>query len=168
MIDRLAMLVLALSAAPAAAPTAGAGATAAPAVSEPGAPDPFPNACVDCHLNYVDRKMDVRIGTLMAAWREKVEPRLLAKARAAAPAGAAVEGRHPDAPGALASIPGSCLSCHGKASTRAPPFAALIHSVHLTGGAENHFVAMFEGKCTHCHKLDARTGRLEVPSAPER
>jgi mono/diheme cytochrome c family protein len=131
-------------------------------------PDPFPGACVDCHLNHTDRKMDVRLSTLMARWRENVDPKLVAKARAAAPAGVKVEGRHPDVPGALASIPGGCLSCHGKDSKRAPPFASLIHAIHLTGGADNHYVAMFQGSCTHCHKLDSGTGALRVPSGPER
>lgn len=136
--------------------------------SDATAPDPFPNACVDCHLNYVDRKMDVRLSTLMAGWREKVDPKLLANAQAAAPAGAKLEGKHPEASGALASIPGRCLTCHQQRSSRAPAFAQLIHSIHLTGGAQNHFIANFQGKCTHCHKLDSTTGAVRVPSAAER
>jgi hypothetical protein len=132
------------------------------------APDPFPNACVDCHVNYPSRQMDVRLSTLMKGWREQVEPGLLANARAAAPAGARLEGKHPDAGAALASVPGACIACHAKDSSRAPPFASLMHSVHLTGGAENHYIAMFQGECTHCHKLDAKTGTTRVPSAAEK
>jgi hypothetical protein len=139
-----------------------------PAGAAAAAPDPFPRACVDCHLEYVERRMDVRLSTLMAGWREKVDPKLLAKARAAAPAGAKLEGRHPPVPGALASIPAGCLGCHGEKSTRAPPFARLMHAVHLTGGPENHFIETFQGRCTHCHKLDAATGAVVVPSGPEK
>lgn len=141
------------------APTRGVGATA---------PDPFPNACVDCHLNYAERNMDVRLSTLLAGWRKEVPPGLLAKARAASAEGAKLAGKHPDAAAALASIPGACVSCHSAGSTRAPPFARMIHAIHLTGGKENHYVANFQGDCTHCHKLDAATGRVRVPTAPER
>lgn len=175
MANRAAPLLLALSGAlfaPTLAPAQERGAAPAPppirAIPGVTAPDPFPNACVDCHLNYTDRKMDVRLSTLMASWREKVDPRLLAKARAAASADAKLEGRHPDVPRALASVPGGCRTCHAKDSPGAPPLAPLIHSIHLTGGAENHFIAHFQGECTHCHKLDAKTGVVRVPSAPER
>jgi cytochrome c553 len=141
-----------------------------PARAIPGvnAPDAFPNACVDCHLEYKERNMDVRLSTLMNGWREKVSPALLEKTRAAAPTGVRLEGRHPDATAALKSIPAGCVTCHGKDSKRAPQFAALIHAVHLTGGAENVFITAFQGECTHCHKLDASTGRTRVPSAAEK
>lgn len=140
-------------------PTGAVGATA---------PDPFPNGCVDCHRNYPERNMDVRLSTLLVGWRKEVEPRLLAKARAASAPGAKLAGKHPEAAGSLSSIPGGCLTCHSSRSTNAPPFASMMHAIHLTGGPENHYIAHFQGACTHCHKLDAATGRVRVPTGPER
>lgn len=139
-----------------------------PARAGATAPDPFPNGCVDCHLNFPERNLDVRLSTLMTGWRKEVEPRLLAKARAVSGPGAKISGRHPDAAGALRSVPEACLACHRKSSTNAPPFASLIHAIHLTGGPDNHYVAQFQGACTHCHKLDPATGTFRVPTAPEK
>jgi hypothetical protein len=42
-----------------------------------------------------------------------------------------------------------------------------MHLVHLTGGTDNVFVSTFKGDCTHCHKLDAKTGAWSLPSSPE-
>ena len=141
-----------------------------PARNIPGitAKDPYPNGCVDCHINYVDMKMDTRFSTLMKLWSEKVEPKLLAKAEAAGPTGLVLKGKHPKSPAVLKDIPAKCVVCHGKSSKTAPPFANLIHSIHLTGGEENHYLKAFQGECTFCHKLDRKTGRLTMPSAPER
>jgi hypothetical protein len=141
-----------------------------PARKIPGvtAKDLFPRACVDCHINYVDMNLDTRFSTLLNRWREKPEPGLLAKAEASAPQGMTLKGKHPEAAGALKDIPAKCLACHGKGSKTAPPFANLIHSIHLTGGEENHFLTVFQGECTHCHKLNQKTGHWTIPSAPER
>ena len=49
------------------------------------APDENPHACVDCHTKVPEQNLDARFSTLLAEWSEKVEPRLLAKAQAAAP-----------------------------------------------------------------------------------
>jgi hypothetical protein len=150
--------------------------------SEPGAPplpparsipainaeDRFPRGCVDCHIYQPDMNLDVRLSTLLRQWSEKVEPALLAKAQAAAPQGLVLKGRHPDAPGALKNIPASCLTCHSKASKTAPPFSRMLHNTHLTGGGNNHFMTLFQGECTHCHKLDAATGGWLLPSGAER
>ena len=132
------------------------------------AEDRFPNGCVDCHLNYADMKMDTRFGTLLKAWGQKVDPKLLEKAQAAAPEGLTLKGRHPNAESSLASVPGKCLVCHGKASKMAPPFAGMIHAIHLTGGESNPFLTVFQGECTHCHKMDPATGRWRLPSAAEK
>jgi hypothetical protein len=130
--------------------------------------DTHPGACVDCHVDYPERGMDARLSVQLARWRRgEVEPRLLRQARASAPPGAAIEGRHPEASDSLGDIPGACLECHGTDAHEAPPFARLIHLVHLDGGAQNHFMTVFQGECTHCHKLDARTGQWIVPSGPE-
>jgi len=127
--------------------------------------DRFRGGCVDCHVALPT--MDVRLSTLMAQWGEQVRPALLAKAQAAAPAGLALKGKHPGAPGALKQIPGSCLPCHGKTSKTAPPFAQMIHLIHLAG-EPNHFLAEFQGECTHCHKLDLASGHWSMPSGPEK
>ena len=44
----------------------------------------------------------------------------------------------------------------------------MIHEIHLTGGDTNHFLTMFQGECTLCHKLDAKSGAWAIPSGPER
>ena len=132
------------------------------------AADPFQNACVDCHIARPEIDVDGRFATALASWGEAVRPDLLERAQAAAPRGVTLKGKHPPVQGALADIPRSCLACHGDTSTSAPPFSRLMHSVHLTGGEKNHFLTIFQGECTHCHKLDAVTGALSVPSGPEK
>lgn len=129
------------------------------------APDPHPKACVDCHKNYPEMKMDARMSTLMAKWVEKVEPRMLARAQLAA-GDVKLTGKHPKSTTALASVPQKCLTCHSKASKKAPPFAKLMHALHLVGGKDNHFMTYYQGDCTHCHKLDQKTGEWKVPSGP--
>ena len=130
--------------------------------------DTHPGACVDCHVDYPERGTDARLSVRLARWtRGEVDPRLLRQARASVPPGAASEGRHPESSDSLGDIPGACLECHGTDAREAPPFARLIHLVHLEGGAQNHFMTVFQGECTLCHKLDARTGRWAVPSGPE-
>jgi hypothetical protein len=158
----VALLAVALVAAPAATQPA-------PKLPEiPGitAKDAFPRACVDCHV--VLPEGDMRISTLLAAWRQSVDAKLMAKAKAAAPAGATLRGKHPLATESLSSIPDGCsVKCHKPGSKLAPPMAEMVHTIHLTGGAENHFLTRFQGQCTHCHKLDAK-GDWKVPSGPEK
>lgn len=130
--------------------------------------DPYPHGCVDCHLNYAAVNLDTRFRTLLNGWHDKVEPALLAKAQASAPKEIILRGKHPNASSALVNIPAQCLTCHNKTSKTAPPFAPLIHSIHFTGGEKNHFLTLFQGECTYCHKLDLATGHWTIPSAPER
>lgn len=141
-----------------------------PARAVPGinAPDSFPRGCVDCHVVYENPPMDVRIGTLLQRWCEGADPRLLAAAQAATPAGVTLTGRHPEAAEALADVPGACLDCHGRDATDAPPFGRLMHAVHLADRPDNPFLSLFQGECTHCHKLDAATGAWTVASGPQR
>ena len=140
-----------------------------PARKIPGltAPDTHPMGCVDCHIRYPERKQDTRLSTLIAGWKTKVDPKLLATAQAVSPAGTKLKGKHPPA-SATKDVPASCLRCHSPASKSAPPFAALVHAVHLTGGDKNPFLTDFQGECTLCHKLDAKTGRWKMPSGPEK
>jgi hypothetical protein len=132
------------------------------------APDRYPQGCVDCHINNAEMKLDTRFSTLMNRWSEKVEPGLLAKAQASAPKEMILRGKHPKATSALKDVPAKCLVCHGKTSKIAPPFANMIHTIHLTGGGRNHFLTVFQGECTYCHKLDSSSGHWTLPSAPEK
>jgi len=127
--------------------------------------DAFPLACVDCHVNRPEINLDVRLSTVLGRWRDHVDARALAASRAA---GFAPTGRHPDSSEAVADVPTRCLDCHAAGSSEAPEFARLMHAIHLTGGEENHFLTLFQGECTHCHKLDPATAAWRVPSAPEK
>ena len=129
--------------------------------------DPFPRACVDCHINYTEMNLDTRFSTLMKIWRVKVDSALLQKAQDAAPAGMILKGKHPDKPDSFNNVPGECLTCHSKISKTAPPFARMIHKIHLTGGEENHFLTIFQGECTYCHKLNLASGSWTIPSGAE-
>lgn len=152
-----------------AADPAAAGSPAAPR-SMQGLPavDTHPGACVDCHVAYPERGMDARLSVQLAEWtRGEVAPRLLQLAQASAPRGALIKGRHPESSDSLDDVPNACLDCHDKEAREAPSFARLTHLVHLEGGAQNHFMTVFRGECTLCHKLDTRTGQWSVPSGPE-
>ena len=150
--------------------TAGEQAQLPPAREIPGltAADHFPNGCVDSHINMPERNQDERISTLMKRWITDPGPKLLKHAQAAAPAGVKLKGKHPNTPASLKNIPASCMGCHGRSSKTAPPFATMLHSVHLTGGGESHYLTIFQGECTPCHKMDAKTGAWSMPSGPEK
>jgi hypothetical protein len=133
------------------------------------AADPFPNGCVSCHTLDKAKGEDHRLSTLMGAWSAgKISPDLLARSKAAMPAGVALKGKHPAAADALEDIPSACFDCHDAGSKKAPPFTRLMHLVHLTGGTKNVFVTTFKGDCTHCHKLNGQTGEWTLPSGPEK
>jgi len=127
-------------------------------------PDKTPRACVDCHKNNAERKMDFRLPSLLARWRDGADPQVFEKAKAAAPAGKLLAGKHPDVAAQIQVIPNDCLMCHMRDSQAAPPFAKLLHTIHLVGGKENHFLTGPQGTCTHCHKLDPKTGALRLGS----
>lgn len=144
---------------------------APPARQVPGvnAADAFPNGCVDCHINLPDMQVDARFGTLMARLAAGVDPALLAKAQAASPEGLTLKGKHPVLPaGLLKNVPNGCLTCHGKTSKTAPSFVRLLHTLHLSGGQDNPFMTIYQAECTHCHKLDLKTGVWSIPSGPEK
>ena len=141
--------------------------TAALAQAGTAAKDAFPNGCVDCHTS-TSKGGDTRISTLLQEWTTAVAPPLLEKTKASAADPARVKGKHPAVPKAGAAVPQSCMStCHRRGSTVAPPFATLMHSVHLTG-SPNQFVAQFQGTCTHCHKMDPKSGAWRIPSGAEK
>lgn len=131
--------------------------------------DENPDGCVGCHVVYRDKGLDARLSVALEEWTAgKVEPTLLAQTEATMPAGVAARGRHPSAEDSPEDIPAACLDCHDSSSKKAPPFSRLLHLVHLTGGARNPFMTVYRGECTHCHKLDARTGAWSLPSGPEK
>ena len=132
------------------------------------AADAFPMGCVSCHTVDKAKGADHRLSVALKEWTlGKIDAGLLAKAKASAPAGVTLKGKHPSAEDSLDDIPGACLDCHDSGSKKAPPFSQLLHLVHLTGGTNNVFVTTFKGDCTHCHKLDAKTGAWSMPSGPE-
>jgi mono/diheme cytochrome c family protein len=130
------------------------------------AKDVYPRACVDCHTGKAN--MPATLSADLKTWADKVDPRLLAKSQASAPKGMTLKGKHPNVAAMVKSTPVDCLKCHGKASKMAPPFATMMHAIHLTGGEQNPFLAKFDGACSHCHKLDAKSGQWSLPSAAEK
>ncbi|UCG96655.1 MAG: hypothetical protein JSW31_13730 [Burkholderiales bacterium] len=156
---------------------AGAAIAAAPAGEPQGppprpipgltAPDQFPRGCVDCHVVIPDRKMDVRLSTLMRQWQDKVEPALLERVRPFTPGEIALKGKHPKFEVAGAEVPKACLTCHARTSKAAPPLGRMLHGLHLVGGEKNHFLTQFQGECTHCHRLETATGNWVLKSGAE-
>ena len=131
------------------------------------AADAFPMGCVSCHTVDKAKGADHRLSVAMAQWTAgKVDAGLLAQSKASMPAGVALKGKHPSAEDSLEDIPNACLDCHDPGSKKAPPFSQLLHLAHLTG-TNNVFVTTFKGDCTHCHKLDAKTGAWSMPSGAE-
>jgi ferredoxin len=135
------------------------------------AADTMPNACVSCHVVVTEPgkpSQDHRLSTMLKAWTAgKVDADLLAKSKAAMPAGVALKGKHPSADDALEDIPTNCLDCHGSDSKKAPPFSKLMHLVHLTG-KDNAYVTTFKGDCRTCHKLNVQNGEWSMPSGAEK
>lgn len=141
-----------------------------PARSIPGitTEDQFPNACVDCHTNYAEANMDKRLSTIMEPWGDEVEPAVLAAAQAVMGPDFEPMGAHPPLDVAGMSIPEECMLCHEDGDSEAIPFAPLVHKIHLAGGNDSIFLRVFQGECTHCHKLAQETGQWRVPSGLEK
>jgi hypothetical protein len=133
------------------------------------AADPFPMGCVSCHTVDKAKGADHRLSVALTEWTlGKVDAGLLAHAKASAPAGVTLKGKHPSAEDSLDDIPGACLDCHSADSKKAPPFARLLHLVHLTGGATNHYVTAYKSDCMNCHKLNTKNGEWSMPSGAEK
>jgi cytochrome c553 len=144
--------------------------TALVALPTPGlaAGDPFPKGCVSCHTVDKAKGVDHRLSVALGQWTAgKIDADLLSMSKASAPAGVVLKGKHPAAEDSLDDIPNACLDCHDAGSKKAPPFSQLLHLVHLTGGTDNAFMTTFKGDCTHCHKLNAKTGTWSMPSGAE-
>jgi hypothetical protein len=161
------LLIAASATAPAAGPHAALQGTAVRQIPGITTKDPYPNGCVDCHVAQKDG--DMRMSTLMAKWISAPSPALVEKARAASAVPARIKGKHLPVTNVKANVPQTCLAaCHKKGSTIAPPFAKLMHTIHLVGGGQNRFMTANRGECTHCHKLDQKTGTWKVASGPEK
>ena len=130
--------------------------------------DAYPNGCIDCHV--VGKDADMRISALMATWTSAVPVPLAEKARASSVDASKIKGKHPAATATMKSnVPQTCVAgCHKPGSTIAPPFGQLMHVIHLVGGAGNRFMTANQGECTHCHKLDQKTGTWKVASSAEK
>jgi hypothetical protein len=131
------------------------------------AKDAYPNGCVDCHVAAKDG--DMRLSVLLAKWTAAAPAALVEKARAASADASKIKGKHLAIANVKANIPQTCLSaCHKKGSVIAPPFAQLMHLIHLTGGAQNRFLTANQGECTYCHKLDQKTGLWKIANGAEK
>lgn len=135
------------------------------------AKDDHPNGCADCHKVIPEYKMDVRLSTLTKAWNEKgAEPEIVNVAKASAADPNKITGKHPDISSLLkdnAEIPTVCLQCHSAKSELSPPFAKMLHLIHLSTKKENHFLLHYGGFCTNCHKVDGETGKVTVKVGTE-
>lgn len=145
--------------------------SAEPVVSEiPGltVEDPFPRGCVDCHIERPEERMDVRISTRMRAWSERVEAKVLERVQAIMTGTVKLSGRHPRlSEQTYRNIPATCMQCHSATQRTVPRMGPMLHALHLIGGQENHFLTLFGGECTHCHKFEADSGTWSIPSGPE-
>ncbi len=130
--------------------------------------DGYPQGCIDCHLNMPDIGVDARLSTALEMWIQGVPVELMSTARRAMTGSGTLAGKHPRVIESLQDIPYACMGCHDAYAAEAPAFAPLMHLIHLTGGDESHFLTLFQGECTHCHKLDAQTGQWRLPSGPEK
>lgn len=43
-----------------------------------------------------------------------------------------------------------------------------MHVIHLVGGNGNRFLTANQGECTHCHKLNQKTGTWKTASSAEK
>ena len=111
--------------------------------------------------------MDHRLSTTLAKWNKEVDPECLKMAQAAAPPEIKLKGQHPDVSSKVEIILDDCFKCHKKESKTVPPLGDMMHSIHLVGGKDNHFIAHAQGSCTHCHKLDKKTGTWHLGSGKE-
>ncbi len=115
--------------------------------------DAYPRGCVDCHTG--KGANPAPLSAVIRTFSGRVDPKELARLQMFSPKGMTLKGKHPPVP--IKEVPMNCFRCHA-ATKSAPPFAALIHGIHLTGGEANGFLTKFGGECTHCHKFNAADG----------
>ena len=105
------------------------------------AKDAFPAACVGCHIK--TPAVDARLSVMLTKTKKK----------------------HPKV--AMTNIPASCAKCHSATSKVIPPLAKMVHRIHF-GNDKGDFLSKFQGECTHCHKLDRKTGAWSIPNGAEK
>ena len=125
-------------------------------------PDTHPEACVSCHIEMKDIGLDARLSTALSDWEQRVPDKVLEIARDLTGSPDILTGKHPVLALPLEDVPSSCVDCPDVAST-APPFGPLIHLAHYQGGESNHFLSVFGGECSLCHKIDWDTGTWRIP-----
>jgi hypothetical protein len=137
-------------------------ALAGPPRAIPGinAKDAHPTGCVDCHVK------EDRVSAKLARWNGKIDAKTLATMQAFVPKGITLKGKHPALSGK--DVPASCMKCHTAGSKSMPPFAPLMHGIHLAKGDSSEFLKQYQGECTHCHKLNKTSGTWTLPSGPEK
>lgn len=141
-----------------------------PAIPGITADDTHPNGCIDCH-RLAGENRDYRMSTAIAEWAEGAPEEVMHAAEAAWP-GVELTGTHPEVSEYVASqpMPQSCLTCHSSKSSI--PLDDALHTYHFAGGADNHFVSGYDGRCLQCHSLNADvanppTGMIGLKSGTE-
>lgn len=130
--------------------------------------DQFATACVGCHVNYKEVAMDKRLSTVMRDWATRgVETEILEVARSVWGPSIELAGIHPKVDVAREEIPAVCQECHDSGANKVMALAPFLHKIHLDSGGEAIFLRIFQGECTHCHKLNKATGQWSIPSASE-
>jgi len=140
---------------------------AIPSVPGLTSPDTHPEACVSCHIRMDDIGVDARLSVALGEWERSVPAKVMKIAEDAMGSAKDLKGQHPSVALPLEDVPFSCISCHA-ATSSAPPFGRLIHLAHYRGGDENHFLSIFRGECTLCHKMDPTTGVWRIPRGSEK
>lgn len=132
-----------------------------PAIPGVTVKDEHPNGCVDCHRKRPDIDQDFRLSVQIEEWATEGVPEDFFKLIQAAWPDADLQGKHPDVAGMIASqeIPTICMNCHSADSNM--PLSRDLHTAHFHGGAENHFITGYQGRCTQCHQLN-----LDVENPP--
>jgi len=129
--------------------------------------DTHSEACVSCHIRMDDIGLDARLSTALGDWQREVPQKVMEIAEGLMASPDVLMKRHPPVALPLEAVPSSCINCHNAVPT-APPFVPLVHLLHYRGGENNHFLSVFGGECTLCHKLDRATGIWQVPSGSEK
>ncbi len=120
--------------------------------------DIFVKGCVSCHVANYEEKVDFRITTIMKEWSKTgYKQEYFNLFQQAATEGIVLKGKHEFKFNSETSIPEECNKCHGKAIKTALPLGQVIHIIHFSG-ENNHFIAKYNGECTHCHKIEKVTG----------
>jgi hypothetical protein len=114
---------------------------ARPALPDFVSPKAFPNGCVSCHSKGPtgDHRLSVSL--------------------------AKVKG-HTAATKSVKKVPEDCAKCH-KPGAKITSMSEMAHKGHYGKGEQSMFNGMFAGQCHHCHRMDAKTGKVAIKSGPK-